>query len=231
VEALATLVAGVCGGVAQTTPYIGQPAYKHMGARSGYTLLTGVFIGIGGMLGVISGLVQWLPLAVLAPIIVYVSIDITTQAFQATPKQHAGAMVLGFLPSVAYLLTIKAPGWIAPDQLVALTTKVDGHGLPELAVIFALGNGFIITAMLWIATVAAMIDGRLRRGAVCLLVAAGLTLFGLIHSVDPRGGIYLPWSLQGLARVISWQFVGAYVALAATLLLLSLLSARKEALQ
>ena len=34
VEAVATLVAGVCGGVAQTTPYIGQPAYKHMGARS-----------------------------------------------------------------------------------------------------------------------------------------------------------------------------------------------------
>jgi AGZA family xanthine/uracil permease-like MFS transporter len=34
-----------------------------------------------------------------------------------------------------------------------------------------------------------------------------------------------------LARVISWQFVGAYVALAVTLLLLSLLPARKEALQ
>src|SRR3546814_6130201 len=61
-EAFSTLVAGVCGGVAQTTPYIGQPAYKHMGARSGYTLLTGLFVGIGGMLGVISGLVQWLPL-------------------------------------------------------------------------------------------------------------------------------------------------------------------------
>ena len=47
VEAVSTLVAGVCGGVAQTTPYIGQPAYKHMGARSGYTLLTGLFIGLG----------------------------------------------------------------------------------------------------------------------------------------------------------------------------------------
>ena len=33
VEAVATLVAGICGGVAQTTPYIGQPAYKHMGAQ------------------------------------------------------------------------------------------------------------------------------------------------------------------------------------------------------
>ena len=31
-EAVATLIAGVCGGVAQSTPYIGQPAYKRMGA-------------------------------------------------------------------------------------------------------------------------------------------------------------------------------------------------------
>ena len=228
VEAIATLVAGVCGGVAQTTPYIGQPAYKHMGARSGYTLLAGLFVGIGGMLGIISGLVQWLPLAVLAPIIVYVSIDITTQAFQATPRQHAGAMVLGFLPSAAYLLAIKARGWIPAEQMGALLTHVDGHGLPELAVIFALGNGFIITSMLWIATVAAMVDGRLRRACGFLLVAAVLTLFGLIHSVDPRGGIYLPWDLQGLARVISWQFAGAYVALA---ILLALLSLQKQAVK
>lgn len=222
VEACSTLVAGVCGGVAQTTPYIGQPAYKHMGARSGYTLLTGLFIGLGGMLGLVAGLVQWLPLAVLAPIIVYVAIDITTQAFQATPKRHAGAMVLGFLPSVAYLLAIKAPGWIPADKLAALTTTLDGHGLPELAVIFTLGNGFIITAMLWTAAVAAMVDGRLRRAAAFLLVAAGLTLFGLIHSVDPRGGIYLPWTLSGLPKLIAWQFVGGYVVLAALLGLLSL---------
>src|SRR3546814_933275 len=143
------------------------------------------------MLGVISGLVQWLPLAVLAPIIVYVAIDITVQAFQATPPKHAPAMVLGFLPSVAYLVAFKAgnPAWIAPEQFARLATTVDGHGLPELAVILALGNGFIITSMLWISTVVAMIDGRLLRAAGCLLVAAALALFGLIHSVDPRGGI------------------------------------------
>lgn len=103
-----------------------------------------------------------------------------------------------------------------------MTTTLDGHGLPELAVIFTLGNGFIITAMLWIATVVAMIDGQLRRGAVLMLIAAGLTLFGLIHSVDPRGGIYLPWMLEGLPKIISWQFAGAYVALALMLGLLSL---------
>src|SRR6266705_5578240 len=36
-EALATLIAGLCGGVAQSTPYIGQPADKGTGARAGYT--------------------------------------------------------------------------------------------------------------------------------------------------------------------------------------------------
>src|SRR5690606_38885854 len=107
VEAVSTLVAGACGGVAQTTPYIGQPAYKQMGARSGYTLLTGLFIGIGGMLGVVSGLVQWLPMAVLAPIIVYVGLGITVQAFESTRREHTIAVALAFLPAVAYLLAIK----------------------------------------------------------------------------------------------------------------------------
>src|SRR3546814_14094417 len=98
-----------------------------------------------------------------------------------------------------------------------MATTVDGHGLPELAVILALGNGFIITSMLWISTVVAMIDGRLLRAAGCLLVAAALALFGLIHSVDPRGGVYLPRELQGLPAVVVGRFVGAYGGLAEVL--------------
>ena len=57
---------------------------------------------------------------------------------------------------------------------------------------------------------------------LALLVGAGLTLFGFIHSVDPRGGIYLPWDLVELPRIIMWQFFGAYLALAVVLGLLSL---------
>ena len=186
--------------------------------------LIGLFIGLGGVLGYVSGLVQWLPVAVLAPIIVYVGLDITVQAFTETPRRHALAVALGFLPSIAYLFNIKLgnPAWIAPDKFAALYGATEGHGLPELATIATLGNGFIITAMIWVTALVAMIDGQMRRAVLALLVGAVLTLFGFIHSVDPRGGIYLPWALEGLPRIIMWQFFGAYVALAVVLGLLSL---------
>ncbi|MFT4249204.1 MAG: hypothetical protein QM581_14425 [Pseudomonas sp.] len=224
VEALSTLVAGICGGVAQTTPYIGQPAYKHMGARSGYTLLTGLFIGLGGVFGYVSGLVQWLPVAVLAPIIVYVGMDITVQAFHETPRRHAAAVALAFLPSMAYLINIKYanPALLPPERFAELFAASEGHGFSELATITTLGNGFIIAAMLWATALVSLIDGNARRAAGVLLVGAVLTVFGFIHSVDPHGGIYLPWELEGLRRVVSWQFAGAYAALALALGLLSL---------
>ena len=97
-EAAATLIAGLAGGVAQTTPYIGHRAYKQMGARAGYTLLTGLFIGLGGMLGFLSNLIELIPIAVLAPVLVFVALDITVQAFQAVPLRHAPAVAMSFFP-------------------------------------------------------------------------------------------------------------------------------------
>ena len=222
-EALATMVAGLCGGVAQTTPYIGQPAYKKMGARAGYTLITGIFVGLGGILGYLSNIVEFVPLAVLAPILVFVSIDITTQAFEATPRHHAAAVVFSFFPAVARLVAIKLgdPTYVSPEHFTALMTSTQS-GLPELAVIVALGNGFIITSMVWAAFLAALIDGRTRAAVACLAAGAALTFFGVIHSVDPGGSLYLPWTLSGLSRTLAFQFTAAYIALAAVVGLLSL---------
>jgi adenine/guanine/hypoxanthine permease len=221
VEALSTLVAGLCGGVAQTTPYIGQPAYKHMGARSGYTLLTGVFVGIGGMLGVVAGAIELVPLAVLAPIIVYVALDIAVQAFDATPRPHWPAVALAFLPAVAYLLMIKLgnPGLVPPERFASLYADT-AHGLPELAVTAMLGNGFIVTAMLWASLLVAMIDGRPVRAAGLLVLSAAFTAFGVIHSVRPAGGLYWPWGLAPVEQAWMLQFVAAYLVLALLLLAL-----------
>lgn len=67
VEAISSLVAGFAGGVIQTTPYIGQPAYKKMGARAGYTLLTALFIGLAGFMGGLTVLFMYFPKSCFSP--------------------------------------------------------------------------------------------------------------------------------------------------------------------
>ena len=222
-EAFSTLVAGLCGGVAQTTPYIGQPAYKKMGARAGYTLLTGVFVGLGGIFGYLSNLVELVPLSVLAPILVFVSIDITAQAFEATPGRHAAAVVFCFFPAIARLLAIELgnPAYVSPAHFAELLAST-AQGMPELAVIVALGNGFIITSMIWAGFLAALVDRRMGAAVATLLCGAAFTLFGVIHSVEPGGGLYWPWDLAGVARTLAFQFTFAYLVLAAVIALLSL---------
>src|SRR6266567_2272475 len=165
-EALSTLVAGVCGGVAQSTPYIGQPAYKQMGSRAGYTLLTGLFIGLGGILGYVSFIVQLIPRAVIAPILVFVALDIICQAFIATPQRHAPAVAFAFFPIVARLVQIELsnPDFVPVERFQQQLTAT-GTRLPDLLVTVALGNGFILTSMLWGAFVAKLIDRRLKTAS------------------------------------------------------------------
>ena len=222
-EAAATLLAGLAGGVAQTTPYIGHPAFKEMGARSGYTWLTGVFVGVGGMLGFLANLIELVPLAALAPVLVFLALNITAQAFSAVPARHAFAVAISFFPSIARLLTIELsdPKFVSPQKFAALMTAPE-HGLPTLSVIVALGNGFIITATIWAAFVVEMIERRLRSAAVYLAVGGTLSFFGIIHSVRLDGSAYLLPQLDGIARSVANQFCAAYFVLAGALVLLSL---------
>lgn len=229
-EAIATLLAGFTGGVAQSTPYIGQPAYKRMGSHAGYTLLTGVFIGLGGVLGYVSFIVELIPRAVLAPILVFVALDIMVQSFQACPARHAPAVAFAFFPTVARLLAIKfgTPD-IVPPEVFQRLLNLPGKALPEVLVTVALGNGFIVTAMLWGAFLAEMIDRRLVRSTIYLLILALLSFFGVVHSASPDGLMYLPWLLPGLARQIPYQFALAYFVLGMMMLALSMTRASREA--
>ncbi len=221
-EAVATLIAGVCGGVAQSCPYIGHPAYKRMGARSGYTLLVAIVIGLGGMLGYIPFIVELIPKAILAPILVFVALEITSQAFIGSPRTHAPAVVLAIFPTVARLLAIQFEN----PSIVPLANFHDlmasaGPNLPEVLVTVALGNGFILTGMLWGAFLAEMIDRRLKACSLYIFVLAVLTFFGIVHSSSPDANVYLPWLLTGAAQAIPYQFSLSYLLLGIIVFLLS----------
>jgi len=78
-----------------------------MGARSGYALATALFIGLGGIVGYLPLFVDWIPAAAVAPILVYIGIEVIAQAFLASPHKHAPAVAIAVVPSLAFLIAIQ----------------------------------------------------------------------------------------------------------------------------
>jgi len=218
-EAIATLVAGTCGGVVQSTPYIGHPAYKSMGGRAAYTLATGLFVGLGGMLGYVSWIVAAIPAAAVAPLLMFVGLEITGQAFEVCPRKHYPAIFLALLPVVGELLRIGlVTVMFDPGMAGGMLKGEDARSMFNVAVI--LGHGFIISSMLWAAAAAKLIDRGVVAAAAWFGIMALLTLFGFIHSVVPTGDIYLPWLLEDASQV--YRLTLSYLLLSGMLLLLSL---------
>ncbi|MBI3634835.1 MAG: MFS transporter [Candidatus Rokubacteria bacterium] len=195
-EALATILAGTCGGVIQNTPYIGHPAYKSMGARAGYTLATGLAIGGGAALGVLSVLVTLLPEAAVVPILVFIGLEITAQAFHASPPRHGPAVALAFIPCAAAVVLIQTGGVLG--ALGKSAADLTGDAAASYQAALLLGNGFILTAVLWAWALAALLDRRFEVTAAILAVASVLTLVGLIHSPLPGGAVFWPTQLTAM---------------------------------
>ncbi len=192
VEGLATVLAGACGGVIQTTPYIGHPAYKAMGGRAAYTLATAVFIGLAGLTGCFAWLYQAIPEPAILPVLVFIGLEITAQSFHATPERHYPAVAVACIPALAALVKIQT------DGLVAAGAQPAGPLAADLFSIRILAAGFIVSSLLWAGMLSAMIDrAPLAAAGWCLAAAAG-TLFGVIHSPFADGSLFLPWAIGEL---------------------------------
>jgi len=216
VESLATVLAGLCGGVIQNTPYIGHPAYKAMGARSGYTLATGLVIGLGASAGVLGALVGVLPEAAVAPILVFIGLEITAQAFLASPPHHGAAVAITFVPVAAAVVLIELGG-ILP-ALGRTAADLTGEAALTYRTLLVLGNGFILTAVLWGAALVFIVERRAAAAAAVFAIASLATLCGLVHSPLPSGAVFWPWSAAAPLAVAA-PLAGAYGALAGLALL------------
>ena len=65
------------------------------------------------------------------------------------------------------------------------------------------------------------VDRKLLAGASYLCISAIFSLFGIIHSVDPKGSLYLPWRIGGDLHL---RIGIGYAAFALLLLALSCLN-------
>jgi AGZA family xanthine/uracil permease-like MFS transporter len=224
-EGVASLIAGLLGGVIQTTPYIGHPAYKKMGGAAAYTLANALFVGIVGCVGGFTYLYAYLPTAAMFPIFVFVGLEITAQSFHATPAKHYPAVALAMLPAVAAVIVVAIGNIFAPTTLPA-----GERGLLVMQTLRCLANGFLISGMLWAAALAMILDGRMRSAAGYFLIAAICALVGIIHSPLPSERIDVPWRVleqvpaefQAAVRYQTpYHWGAAYVLVAALLVGLS----------
>jgi AGZA family xanthine/uracil permease-like MFS transporter len=232
IEAFATVVAGLCGGVIQTTPYIGHPAYKAMGGRAAYTLATALFIGSAGIIGYFGFILQWIPRPAVFPILIFVGLEITAQSFIATPRRHYAAIALACVPALAFL-AINFPNQIFGDAHlfesgINAAALADDELKSKLATLGILQGGFILVSLLWAWILAAIIDRKFRVAGIVLMFTSIFTLFGIIHSPLPGNNrIFLPigpdsWGsivLPAALRPVIFEYAAGYAAAAVILLI------------
>ncbi len=228
-EGFATLVGGLFGGVIQSTPYIGHPAYKAMGARSAYTLATAIFVGAAGIFGFFDWIFFFIPKAVIFPILIFVGLEITSQSFHATPIRHYPAVALACVPALAYLAVL-AYKQLAPELKPFAELQPSTQHWIQTVTVLAGGGGFIVTSLLWATALAHMIDGRLRPLVATLLTAAVFSWFGVIHSPLGESPIKSPAAVvrqleaegrgKATAEQTPYHWAAAYALTALALVLL-----------
>lgn len=184
VNGLATLGAAAFGSPFPTTLYFGHLAHKAYGARVGYSILNGVATFLICVTGLISIIMHFVPLEVVAIVIVWFGLVMVAQAFQEVPKSHCIAVAIGLLPMLA--------SWGL--QLVDLSLRTGGSSLFEAAPKFgeqlaiygliALSQGALLVSMIWAAALAYMLDRRFLQAAGWLLAGALLSFLGLIHAYN-----------------------------------------------
>ena len=222
---IGSLCAALFGSCFPTTIYIGHPGWKALGARIGYSWLDGLFITALCLTGTLGAVAWAVPIEAGMAIVLWIGIVITAQAFQATPGAHAPAVVMGLLPGVAawgalmVKAGVRAAGGTFGPELGAKLTQGDtfANGL------FALEQGFIFTAMVWSAATVAIIEGRFRRAAVWMALAAVAAWFGIIHG--------WAWTPADTVLSVGWgvgaEAAAGYLVAAALFALAPLLGTRE----
>ncbi|MFC4140271.1 MULTISPECIES: xanthine permease [unclassified Microbacterium] len=183
----ATMIGALMGNPYPVTVYIGHTAYKEMGAGIGYTMLNGITMFAVGLFGMSALLLSVVPMAAIAPILIYIGIVTAAQSVRETPKVELPVIFIALFPWIA--------NWA--NSLIGNTLKAAGTNVAEVgadalngagtyfAGISTLGNGAPLSSLLWGMIAIFAIRNKPALGAVVAVLAAILSFFGIIHSPVP----------------------------------------------
>jgi AGZA family xanthine/uracil permease-like MFS transporter len=186
---LCTVGAACLGSPFPTTLYLGHASHKANGARAGYSALNGVVTLLLCMTGILPIVLRFVPLEVAGPVIVWFGLVTVGQAFAEVPRNQAVAVAMGLVPAMAQ--------WAA--GIADTVARKAGSSLMEIAPrmgddlaiggLIALGQGSLLTSMIWSAALALMVQRRFAVAAAWMGAASVLSAFGVIHAyrLSPNG--------------------------------------------
>lgn len=203
VNGLGSIAAALFGSCFPTTIYIGHPGWKALGARAGYSIVNGAFFSVLFLLGLGPLLRAVIPIEAGAPIVLYIGIIITAQAFQATPREHAPAVAVSLFPALGAFVLVTLANYLADAgaartlaEMVREPTPVTVY-LPGLLTLTGANSSWILVTLILTAIGAALIDRRYARAAAWSAAAAILTAVGLLHAYRLEGNV--------LRELFLWQ--------------------------
>lgn len=195
--------------------YIGHPGWKAMGGRIGYSAATGVIVLLLSWLGIIALMASLIPVVAISPILLYIGMLIGAQAFQETPKSHAPAIILAFLPHVAAWGKLQIDNVLAVAGTNAATLGLDKLG--QVGVLYhgleVLGGGAILGGLMLGAIAALVIERKLATAAGFALAAAVFSFFGLMHGEAIGIGQSLPIAASYLVVAVMLGLSSKYARL------------------
>jgi AGZA family xanthine/uracil permease-like MFS transporter len=216
-----TIAAAAFGSCFPTTIYIGHPGWTALGARAGYSVLNAGFVTAVCLTGTLAHIVWAVPIDAGMTIVLWIGMVITAQAFQATPRTHAPAVVMGLLPGVGAwgaLMAksgLRAAGVGGPEGPAFSPGLIDAFLQADVWIhgAFALEQGFIFTAMILAAVTVSIIERKFIHAAVWSGIAAILSAVGLIH------GYRFTASDTAMDLVPAWPWTAGYVVMGTCFLL------------
>ena len=215
INGIGSIAAALFGSTFPTTIYIGHPGWKALGARAGYSVLNGAFITIICVTGTLAWISWAVPIDAGMAIILWIGIVISAQAFQATPREHAPAVVIGLLPGIGAWGALMAKNGLKAAGMGGAARPFTAALIGEFQKsdtwihgVFSLEQGFLFTSMLLSAAAVGVIERKWMAAAAWCGLAALISATGLMHSYQ--------WTTDDtvLRLAPAWPFAIAYAIMA-----------------
>lgn len=183
---------------------------KAIGAGRGYMIIEGIFYLILGFAGIMGVLEAIIPFESAMAFLLFIGLTMGSQAFQASPVNHAPAVIVAFMPQ----LVSWANGMLGKVATAAGSSikEIGNEALVQAGIkiygLTSISAGSIVTSVLWGAIAAHMIDKNYKTAGGFALVASALSYIGFIHSPSLKLGAALSFAGWYLALTALLYFLG-----------------------